>query len=74
VLCNTHIKWDALLKRADKLGCDFIATGHYARLRFENDRYIISKGIDPLKDQSYALMGCLAGEPEQNYFSARRPY
>lgn len=57
VLCNTHIKWDALLKRADKLGCDFIATGHYARLRKENDRYIISKGIDHLKDQSYALWG-----------------
>ncbi|MCK5370757.1 MAG: tRNA 2-thiouridine(34) synthase MnmA, partial [Cyclobacteriaceae bacterium] len=57
VLCNTHIKWDALLKRADKLGCDYIATGHYARLRFENDRYIISKGIDQLKDQSYALWG-----------------
>jgi len=57
VLCNTHIKWDALLKRADKLECDFIATGHYARLRFENNRYIISKGIDILKDQSYALWG-----------------
>jgi len=57
VLCNTHIKWDALLNRADKLGCDFIATGHYARLRFENNRYIISKGIDELKDQSYALWG-----------------
>jgi len=57
VLCNTHIKWDALLKRADKLGCDYIATGHYARLRFENDRYIISKGNDHLKDQSYALWG-----------------
>ncbi len=57
VLCNTHIKWDALLRRADKLACDYIATGHYARLRFEHERYIISKGIDPLKDQSYALWG-----------------
>ena len=57
VLCNTHIKWDALLKRADKLGCDYIATGHYARLRFEDSRYIISKGIDAVKDQSYALWG-----------------
>ena len=28
VLCNTHIKWDALLRRADQLGCEFIATGH----------------------------------------------
>jgi tRNA-specific 2-thiouridylase len=57
VLCNTHIKWDALLKRADKLGCEFIATGHYARLRYENGRYVISKGVDHLKDQSYALWG-----------------
>src|SRR3569833_34837 len=32
VLCNTHIKWEALLKKADALGCDFIATGHYAQI------------------------------------------
>jgi tRNA-specific 2-thiouridylase len=57
VLCNTHIKWEALLKRADKLGCDYIATGHYAKVREENGRYIISKGIDESKDQSYALWG-----------------
>jgi tRNA-uridine 2-sulfurtransferase len=57
VLCNTHIKWDALLRRADKLGCDFIATGHYANVRHENGRYIISKGLDENKDQSYALWG-----------------
>ncbi len=57
VLCNTHIKWDALLRRADKLGCDFIATGHYAQVRQENSRFVISKGIDDSKDQSYALWG-----------------
>lgn len=57
VLCNTHIKWDALLKRADQLGCDFIATGHYANVRFEDGRYIISKGKDESKDQSYVLWG-----------------
>jgi tRNA-uridine 2-sulfurtransferase len=57
VLCNTHIKWDALLRRADKLDCQFIATGHYANIRHENDRYIISKGVDENKDQSYALWG-----------------
>jgi len=57
VLCNTHIKWDALLKRADQLGCDFIATGHYANLRFEEGRYVISKGKDEGKDQSYVLWG-----------------
>ncbi|NJN26860.1 MAG: tRNA 2-thiouridine(34) synthase MnmA [Cyclobacteriaceae bacterium] len=57
VLCNTHIKWDALLRRADKLGCEYIATGHYARIRRENDRYVLSRGLDGFKDQSYALWG-----------------
>jgi tRNA-uridine 2-sulfurtransferase len=57
VMCNTHIKWDALLRRADQLGCEFIATGHYAQIRQENGRYIISKGVDTLKDQSYVLWG-----------------
>lgn len=57
VLCNTHIKWDALLRRADKLDCEFIATGHYAHIREENSRHIISRGIDTLKDQSYVLWG-----------------
>ncbi|MEM9327360.1 MAG: tRNA 2-thiouridine(34) synthase MnmA [Bacteroidota bacterium] len=57
VLCNTHIKWDALLRRADKLGCDYIATGHYANIREENGRFVVSKGKDISKDQSYALWG-----------------
>ena len=57
VLCNTHIKWAALLKRADKLECDYIATGHYAQVRKEGDRYILYKGKDARKDQSYALWG-----------------
>ncbi len=57
VLCNTHIKWDALLKRADKLDCEYIATGHYANLRTENGRQVISKGLDRDKDQSYVLWG-----------------
>jgi tRNA-specific 2-thiouridylase len=57
-MCNTHIKWKALLKRANALGCDFIATGHYANVyRHENDRYVISKGLDETKDQSYVLWG-----------------
>ncbi len=57
VLCNTHIKWEALLKRANQLDCEFIATGHYAQTRFENNRYVISKGLDEHKDQSYVLWG-----------------
>lgn len=57
VLCNTHIKWEALLKRANQLDCDLIATGHYAQVRAENNRYIVSKGLDENKDQSYVLWG-----------------
>jgi len=57
VLCNTHIKWDSLLRRADQLDCEFIATGHYAKIRLENERYIVSRGKDLQKDQSYALWG-----------------
>ena len=58
VLCNTHIKWRALLKRADALGCEFIATGHYAKVRkHDNGRFVISKAVDNTKDQSYVLWG-----------------
>ena len=57
ILCNTHIKWSALLKRADALDCEFIATGHYAKINQKNDRYYISKAIDQHKDQSYVLWG-----------------
>jgi tRNA-specific 2-thiouridylase len=39
------------------LDCEYIATGHYANVRYENNRYVISKGIDELKDQSYVLWG-----------------
>ncbi|GAB4221694.1 MAG: tRNA 2-thiouridine(34) synthase MnmA [Salibacteraceae bacterium] len=57
ILCNTHIKWDALLRRADQLNCEFIATGHYASINTENGRYYVSKGKDRNKDQSYVLWG-----------------
>jgi tRNA-specific 2-thiouridylase len=58
IMCNTHIKWRALLKRADALNCEFIATGHYANVhQHSNGRYFISKGVDELKDQSYVLWG-----------------
>ncbi len=57
VLCNTHIKWEALLRRADAMNCEFIATGHYARIRQEKNRFVISRGLDQWKDQSYVLWG-----------------
>ncbi|MCC6752477.1 MAG: tRNA 2-thiouridine(34) synthase MnmA [Saprospiraceae bacterium] len=57
ILCNTHIKWDALLRRADALSCEWIATGHYARTRQEEGRHFISRAADLQKDQSYVLWG-----------------
>jgi tRNA-specific 2-thiouridylase len=58
VMCNTHIKWRALLKRANALNCDCIATGRYASIyRHNNQLYVISKGKDETKDQSYVLWG-----------------
>ena len=72
VLCNTHIKWAALLKRADALGCEHIATGHYARVcqaapptggagRKPAGRWVVSRGADRSKDQSYVLWGVAQG-------------
>jgi tRNA-specific 2-thiouridylase len=47
-----------IAERADALGCDFIATGHYASVhQHTNGRYFISKGLDETKDQSYVLWG-----------------
>lgn len=55
VLCNKVIKWGALLEKAESLGADFLATGHYARINHSNNRYFISTAMDSNKDQSYAL-------------------
>ena len=58
VMCNTHIKWRALLKRADALDCAYIATGHYGQIhQHSNGRYFVRKGVDETKDQSYVLWG-----------------
>ncbi len=57
VLCNTHIKWTALIRRAKQMDCEFIATGHYAQVRKEQDHFVVSKGLDETKDQSYVLWG-----------------
>jgi tRNA-specific 2-thiouridylase len=55
VKCNREIKWAAMLRKADALGCEYISTGHYVKLREENNRMVISRSPDATKDQSYAL-------------------
>lgn len=57
VLCNTHIKWDALLRRAAALDCEFIATGHYAKIKELEGRKYVTRAKDLNKDQSYVLWG-----------------
>ncbi len=54
-LCNKHIKFNALLKMADELGIDYIATGHYAKTGEENGRYLLLRPEDRKKDQTYFL-------------------
>lgn len=53
--CNRYMKFDKLFDRADVLGCDKIATGHYARIDFADGRYRLKKAFDETKDQSYVL-------------------
>jgi tRNA-specific 2-thiouridylase len=57
VLCNKEIKWGVLLEKAEELGCDFIATGHYAKLGYDTQtgRNYVMAAEDKTKDQSYAL-------------------
>src|SRR3989440_2684718 len=54
--CNRHLKFDRLLRRADSLGFDLVATGHHARIVTRSDGTLrVARGADPAKDQSYVL-------------------
>jgi len=57
VMCNKEIKFKVFLKKALDLGADFVATGHYAKVRYQksDNSYHLLKGVDPGKDQSYFL-------------------
>lgn len=53
--CNRYLKFGNLFARADVLDCQYIATGHYARVAYENGQYVLKKALDETKDQSYVL-------------------
>jgi tRNA-specific 2-thiouridylase len=57
VMCNQNLKFGRLIDRADQLGADFIATGHFARVEKSADtsRHLLKRGLDARKDQSYFL-------------------
>jgi tRNA-uridine 2-sulfurtransferase len=62
VMCNEKLKFGNLWQKAEALGCDWIATGHYAIIERHDDRVVLRKGIDARKDQSYFLFSL---RPEQ---------
>jgi tRNA-specific 2-thiouridylase len=53
--CNRCLKFGKLFQKADELGCDIVVTGHYARIEKKDGFYILKKGLDEAKDQSYVL-------------------
>lgn len=53
--CNRHLKFDALYERARVLGCEYIVTGHYARIINRGNRHLLCRAKDKEKDQSYVL-------------------
>lgn len=55
VLCNRFIKFGVLWEKARDMGMDFLATGHYAGIEVKKGRYLLKKGVDHVKDQSYFL-------------------
>lgn len=58
VRCNSQVRWTAFLRKAIEIGCDYIATGHYAFVeRASSGRFVIRKGVDETRDQSYVLWG-----------------
>lgn len=55
IQCNRYVKWESLLDRSLKLGADYIATGHYAKVSNDGNRFYLEKSKTDEKDQTYAL-------------------
>jgi tRNA-specific 2-thiouridylase len=63
--CNRYIKFDVVMDRAERLGFDYVVTGHYARIRRDHGVAQLVRGVDPLKDQSYVLAHLAADRLER---------
>ncbi|WP_025321536.1 tRNA 2-thiouridine(34) synthase MnmA [Deferrisoma camini] len=68
VWCNRRVKFRWLVERVRPLGCELVATGHYARLEVSGGRVRLRKGVDPRKDQSYFLVPERPGDLERVRF------
>jgi len=66
--CNRMVKFGTLLDKARALGADYLATGHYARIRERDGKFELLRGVDPKKDQSYALSMLNQGQLSHTLF------
>lgn len=68
--CNRHLKFDRLFKEAERFGCEKIATGHYARVAYDekSGRYLLKKAFDSTKDQTYVLYSLSQEQLSRAYF------
>ena len=66
--CNRYMKFEKLYERAQLLHCDYVVTGHYARIEKENGRWLLKKGLDENKDQSYVLYSMTQGQLAHTLF------
>src|SRR6202045_2910197 len=69
-LCNNHLKFDQLLVVAQQIGADVLATGHYARLEFDEqlERWLLMRPTDRSKDQTYFLFGLTQNQLSRTLF------
>ena len=68
IVCNRDLKFGRLFEYADAVGAEKIATGHYARLRQENGRAVLRRGLETRKDQSYVLFPLRQDQLERTLF------
>ncbi len=68
VVCNRYVKFGALLEKADEMGFDAIATGHYAQIEHSGDRYLLKTAEDMTKDQSYVLYSLTQKQLSRTFF------
>lgn len=66
--CNRHLKFSALFDRARALGCDYIVTGHYAKIVKNGDKFLLCRAADLSKDQSYVLYSLTQEELSHTLF------
>jgi len=70
IACNRHVKFEAMLNKALAMGMDYVATGHYARIEYDDksERYLLKKSATHRKDQTYALYNLTQGQLSRTLF------